>query len=324
MSSQSIRLAGPADILDMVPYLVGFYPAEAVVALGIRSGTVMLTMRVDMPPPGEAANLSAMITWVSDQHGAEELVVIGYSSDAEPARQLLGTVAAELDSFTLKDVLLVDGKRWWSLMCTGSCCPEDGRRYDPGSSPVAAEAVYAGLSVLADRRALEREVSGPPGGDHNDLRLLAEQQSAEIDHLDVSVRSELIRALVESGVAQSEPIDDATCARMAVLAAEVAVRDVALALITREQADKHLQLWARVVSRTTAPLEAAPLCLLGFCAWVCGNGALLNCCIERVNVINPDYSLAHLLDKISKWAIPPSLWDELRREIGREVPLATK
>jgi hypothetical protein len=324
MSSQSIRLAGPADILEMVPYLVGFYPGEAVVALLIRSGTVMLTMRVDMPPPDEAANLSAMITWVSDQHGAEELVVIGYSSDAEPARQVLTTVAAELDSGGLKDVLLVDGQRWWSLMCTGGCCPENGRPYDPGSSSVAAEAVYAGLSVLADRRALEREVSGPPGGDHNDLRLLAEKLSAEIDQLDVSARSDLIRALVESGVAQSESVDDATCARMAVLTAEVAVRDVALALITRDQAEKHLQLWARVVSRTTAPLEAAPLCLLGFCAWVCGNGALMNCCIERVTAIDPDYSLARLLDKISKWAIPPSVWDELSGEIGREVPLVTR
>jgi len=314
MSSQSIRLAGPADILEIVPYLLGFYPAEAVVALLIRSGTVMLTMRVDLPPPEEAANLSAMITWIADQHGAEELVVVGYSSDAESARQVLGTVGAELDSCALKDVLLVDGQRWWSLMCTGSCCPKDGRPYDPGSSSVAAEAVYAGLSVLADRRALEREVSGPPGGDHNGLRLLAEQQSAEIDRLDVSARAELIKALVESGVARSEPIDDATCARMAVLAAEVAVRDVALALITRKQAEQHLQLWARVVSRTTAPLEAAPLCLLGFCAWVCGNGALMNCCIERVTAIEPDYSLARLLDKISNWALPPSLWDELSRQ----------
>jgi Domain of unknown function (DUF4192) len=314
MSSQSIRLAGPADILEMVPYLVGFHPAEAVVALLIRSGTVMLTMRVDMPPPEEVANLSAMITWVSDQHGAEELVVIGYSSDAESARQVLGTVAAELDSCAVKDVLLVDGQRWWSLMCTGSCCPEAGRPYDPGSSTVAAEAVYAGLSVLADRRALECEVSGPPDGDHNDLRMLAEQQSAEIDHLDVAARAGLIRALVVSGVAESEPIDDVTCARMAVLAAEVAVRDVALALITREQAEKHLQLWSRVVSRTTAPLEAAPLCLLGFCAWVCGNGALMNCCLERVTAIEPNNSLARLLDKISKWALPPSLWDELSRQ----------
>jgi Domain of unknown function (DUF4192) len=314
MSKQSIRLAGPADILGIVPYLVGFHPAEAIVALLIRSGTVMLTMRVDMPPAEEAANLSAMITWIADQHGAEELVVVGYSSDAGPARQVLGTVAAELQSCALKDVLLVDGQRWWSLMCTGSCCTEAGRPYDPGSSSVAAEAVYAGLSVLADRRALEREVSGPPGGDHNDLRLLAEQQSAEITQLDVSARSELIRALIESGVAQSEPIDDATCARMAVLAAEAAVRDVALALITREQAEQYLRLWARVVSRTTAPLEAAPLCLLGFCAWVCGNGALMNCCIERVTTIEPDCSLALLLDKISKWALPPSLWDELSRQ----------
>jgi Domain of unknown function (DUF4192) len=324
MSSQSIRLAGPGDIVGMVPYLVGFYPTEAVVALLIRSGTVMLTMRVDMPSPDEAVNLAALIGRLSDQHGAEQLVVIGYGSHAESARQVLTTVAAEVDSGALRDLLLVHGRRWWSLICAGSCCGEDGQPYDPGSSSVAAEAVYAGLRVLPDRRALEREVSGPSSGDHNGLRRLAEQQSAVIGQLDLPARSDLIRSLVEHGLDQSEPVDDATCARMAVLVSEVAVRDVALALITRAQAEQHLQLWARVVSRTTAPLEAAPLCLLGFCAWVCGNGAMMNCCIERLSAIDPGCSLALLLDKISKRALPPSLWDELRSEICREVPLATK
>jgi hypothetical protein len=305
-----IRLSRPADVLGMVPFLLGFYPKESVVALLLKSVTVVLTIRVNMPPPEEAGDVAANIASLSDQHGAEQLVIIGYSVKPE-AREVLASVATKLDSYALKDVLFVDGQRWWSLMCSGNCCPAEGQPYDPSSSPSAAEAVYAGLGVLADRTALQAEVSGPPSEDRKDLRQLARQQSAKINRLNLEARCELLRTLVESAVAQAEPVDDVTCVQLAVLVAEVTVRDVAWGLITRDQADGHLQLWARVVSRTTAPLEAAPVCLLGFCAWVCGHGAMMNCCIERVMTIDPDYSMGHLLNKISLLALPPTLWDEL-------------
>ena len=88
MSSQSIRLAGPADILEMVPYLVGFYPGEAVVALLIRSGTVMLTMRVDMPPPDEAAGVPPTPPAIIGVASADVAVVptepLGDLNDDEP------------------------------------------------------------------------------------------------------------------------------------------------------------------------------------------------------------------------------------------------
>ena len=317
-ASTRIRLSHPADILGMVPYLLSFYPHESVVALLLKSGTIVLTIRANMPPPEEAGDVAANIASLSEQHGAEQLVLLGYSVKAE-ARDVLASVATKLESYALKDVLFVNGQRWWSLICSSNCCPAEGQPYDPSSSPAAAEAVFAGLSVRVDRAALQAEVSGPPPEDFEDLRQLARQQSAKINRLDFEARCELIRTLAESAVAQSGPVDDVTCAQLAVLVAEVSVRDVAWSLIAREQAEGHLRLWARVVSRTTAPLEAAPLCLLGFCAWVCGHGAMMNCCIERVRILDPDYSMGHLLNKISIFALSPNLWDELGAEIGRPL-----
>jgi hypothetical protein len=273
---------------------------------------------VNMPPVEEAPDLAAAIASISSQHDATELVVIGYSVHVEAARELLTTVATDLDTDSLKDVIFVDGQRWWSLLCTGECCPANGQPYDPSSSPAAAEAVYAGLGARADRRALEAEVSGPPAEERDGLRLLAEQESAKIEQLDRQAQCRLMQSLVEAGLAAPERLDDQTCAQMAVLAAEVRVRDVAWSLITSEHAEEHLRIWARVVSRTTSPLEPAPLCLLGFSAWICGHGAMMNCCIERVGVIDPNYSMGRLLDKISRRAVPPTLWDGPGSEIPRE------
>jgi Domain of unknown function (DUF4192) len=66
-----ITLSHPGDILGVVPYLVGFHPQESVVAVMLRSGRVMLTIRADVPPSSGAANLAAQITGLVVQHCAE-------------------------------------------------------------------------------------------------------------------------------------------------------------------------------------------------------------------------------------------------------------
>ena len=307
-----ITLSRPCDILGVVPYLVGFHPKESVVAVMLRLGKVVLTTRVDLPPPSEAADLAGQIVRLAGQQRAQDLVLIGYSVDPQ-ARDLLTEVATELAPFELQDILFVDGQRWWSLMCTGGCCPPDGRPYDPSSSPVAAQAVYAGLAARPDRRALEADVSGPIEQERPALFRFIEQESASIDGLSTRARCDLIRALMVAALAQQEPLDDSACARLALLASDVQVRDVAWAMISWKDAEQHRRVWARVVARTVAPLAAAPLCMLGFSAWICGDGAMMNCCIQRVSDVDPDYSFGQLLAEISQRALPPRLWNELGR-----------
>ncbi|HZA31528.1 MAG TPA: DUF4192 domain-containing protein [Propionibacteriaceae bacterium] len=312
-----IRLSRPGDILGVVPYLVGFHPKESIVAVMLRSGRVVLTIRVDLPPPSEAIDLAAHIVRVAGQHRAQDLVLIAYSVDPQ-AREVLTEVATELADCELQDVLFVDGQRWWSLVCTGGCCPPDGRPYDPSSSAVAAQAVYAGLAARPDRRALEADVGGPTEEEHATLSRLVQQESAHVDGLGLAARCDLMRTVIEASLAQQEPLDDPTCARLALLARDVPVRDVAWAMISWKDAEHHRRVWARVVARTVAPLEAAPLCLLGFCAWICGDGAMMNCCIQRVTDVDPDYSFGQLLAKISQQALSPQLWNEVGPADGKQ------
>ena len=188
--------------------------------------------------------------------------------------------------------------------------------HDAGSNSLSAAAVFAGMSALPDRAAVEALVAGPPPEDEPGLSdLVDDALEAAIDS-SVGARKRLVRRLVNDAVG-GPPLSDAACVRMAVLVHNLEVRDVAWAQLSRERAEDHVALWQQVVARTPSWLASAPLCLLGMAAWVAGNGALQNCCIERVDRIDPTYTMADLLADINRRALPPHYWDELLREFRR-------
>jgi hypothetical protein len=45
----------------------------------------------------------------------------------------------------------------------------------------------------------------------------------------------------------------------------------------------------------------------------------MNCCIERAEAIDPDYTLIGLLAEIGRRGIPPSAWRELGPALREEV-----
>jgi len=151
--------------------------------------------------------------------------------------------------------------------------------------------------------------------------------SSELESLSAPGRAELIASMVLQLVAEPRRLSDAECLRLAVLTGTIAARDVAWSMITRDEVGGHLRLWQQVVARAVAPFELAPLCLLGLSAWIAGDGALQNCCVERALRLDPDYSLAGLLDEINLRALPPSFWDQLAEGMssvvgGGRTPLA--
>ena len=85
--------------------------------------------------------------------------------------------------------------------------------------------------------------------------------------------------------------------------------------MSRARAEEHVALWRRVVSVAVWPYEAAPLGMLAIAGWVNGNGALLNCCIERLEAVAPDYSLLALCRDISDQAIAPSCFDAIAEDL---------
>ena len=189
---------------------------------------------------------------------------------------------------------------------------------------MAVEAIYAGMNASTDRQAIAEQVAGPRAADTDRLAEVAAQIALEIRTQPRGHRQAMMARLVETLLNRAGPIAEADGARLAVLAADVVVRDVAWAMMSRADADAHVDLWRQVVATTVAPLEAAPLCLLGVAAWISGNGALQNCCVDRVHRIDPRYSMATLLAEINERALPPRFWDQLGEQMRAETGLVTR
>ena len=308
-----------SDLLAVIPYMVGFHPTESIVAVLMRSGHVALTMRVDLPTTPAVADagaaLARQLTAVARANRMTRIALVGYSADTLRANRVLTATMEEIRDVELADVYYVDGERWWSLTCSGPCCPLEGTAYDLGSHAYVAEAVYAGMSIEPSRAALREGLLGP---DPAEVEELEGTLAAVLDSLteldDQTWANSAIQQTVRESLDRAE-VSDEVCARLALLALNKTVRDHAWAMISHDDADLHAQLWRRVVARVPPVVSAAPLGLLGMAAWIGGNGALQNVCGERLAEIHPGYTLGEILLDLSDRAIPPSAWDTWAAEM---------
>ncbi|HEY5784671.1 MAG TPA: DUF4192 domain-containing protein [Microlunatus sp.] len=307
-----LRVREPGDILGVVPYLLGFHPTESLVAAFVRQRQVVVTARIDLAATADVEALVDQLELVGRQIGSRSLVLIGYSADGG-VRDLMRDLA-DLVPLDLVDVLAVSGDRWWSVCCDGECCPPEGRPYDIASHPLAAAAVMAGISATATRQEIADLAAGPPTADHGRLGGLAEDTVRQLAGMSPRRRRQRMKRLIDRTLRSGGPTE-AEAIEIAVLARDLAVRDAAWALMSRAEAADHVVLWRRVVSVAVWPSEAAPLGMLAMAGWLSGNGALLNCCIERLERVAPDYSLLRLCRDISDQAVPPRHFDVIAEEM---------
>jgi hypothetical protein len=310
----------PADFLAVVPYLLGFHPSESLVAVLSRRGRVVLTARLDLPTPDLVDPVRDQVLAVAERHHIDEAVFAVYGEDATVGRALLQRLLDGVPGqVRVREALLVSGGRWWSLTCRTGCCPAEGTPFDPTTSRLAAEAVYAGLSAESSRSALEVQVGGPQAADVPRLEEAVRQARLAVASLDRAASAARMADTVRAVLAGTVALDEPTCALLAVLALDLTVRDVAWALMSRDAISEHLRLWSSVVARSPDEVASAPLGLLGVAGWISGNGALLNCCIERLERADPGYTMRRVLSDISDRALPPHLWDELVEDLRTEV-----
>ena len=124
ITSATVHLRRPSDLVTAVPYLLGFHPDPgSIVILGIHDRTVAFTVRLDAPAPD--VEFDPAQVWIrlarpladADTHA---VVVIGYlPADRDRTLLLVGATAP----VPLLEILRVDDGRWWSLTCPDDCCP---------------------------------------------------------------------------------------------------------------------------------------------------------------------------------------------------------
>jgi len=321
-----LRARGAPDLLALVPFQLGFHPAESLVTVLVRSGRVLLTARLDLPAADSAGATASFLSDLVRQHGIEELVLLAYSGQPGPARELLTGLLVALPTGLVNEALYVDGSRWWSMTCTDICCPAEGTPYDVASHPLAAAAVFAGMNARADRSELADSVSGPAADDVARLTALTDTVLGELDELDdPRLGARLLESILDKAVSEPAPLTERTSATLALLVSDLQLRDLAWAMIEPDSAEEHARVWMQVVRQVPPTLSAAPLALLGMAAWIGGDGALQNCCCDELARLHPQYSMGGLLTDISDRALSPKLWPAfnggMQAEIRRELDL---
>jgi len=86
-------------------------------------------------------------------------------------------------------------------------------------------------------------------------------------------------------------------------------------VLTTSKAVACLPFWKEVLIRTPYPMRSAVLGVTAMVAWVAGEGALMNICIEEAEKTDPDYPLVSLVKQISMACLTPASWEEIRAEV---------
>jgi Domain of unknown function (DUF4192) len=326
---QTVQVGSPAAVLAVVPHLLGFVPSKSLIVIGAGPplDRVNVTLRFDLPDPPDTRTARDMAQHaVSVLTGQQQAlaVAIGYGpgSLVTPVADAIRK-AARRAQLELRDVLRVEGGRYWSYQCRNpACCPPQGVPLDPGH-PAGAAMDAAGMPVLPDRAALTASI-GPLGGitrtSMRDATRRAETHALSlVSQASRSGRSRDTRRLVllEGLSAVTDAlatyrqggrfVTDDQVAWLALALTSLRVRDDAWARMDTDFRDAHTRLWTDVVRRAEPTYLPAPACLLAFTAWQCGNGALANVALERALTVDPGYSMALLLRDTIDAGAPPSL-----------------
>lgn len=187
MTTTTIRVSEPRELLAYIPYRLGFRPRQSAVVVSLRGGRrrIGLVARVDladladpMTGPQVAEGLATHL-W---RDGAERVVLVGYDDAARTEGGWRTELQVALDNAldaleaTIPEtqVWVVDDARYYAFDCQDeACCPAAGRPLgDLEATQVSAQMVFSGASVAAHRGATT-EVSPAPKGARYNVRRVA-------------------------------------------------------------------------------------------------------------------------------------------------------
>jgi hypothetical protein len=336
-----VKLTTPADLVGVVPWLVGFHPEESLVVICLRGRRLRtgLTMRVDLPSPEHAETVADQLAARVRHDGAAAAFLACYTDAADdadgalPQAAFVATLVQALDrrGVGCKEALLVRSGRWHSYTCdVEECCPRAGRALPetptPAVSRVAAEGVVSGRAPLSGRAELERSVRGPVG-----LRRVVAEAACErayraaaaevaADRGTAHARTlALFGEALRSYEAGRPELPDDTAARVAVGLLDRQARDEVVTWVL-ESAEAPLTALLGDLVRATPDPVCPPACtVLAWVAHAFGNGALANVAVDRALRHDPDYTMARLVREGLDRQVPPSAVRQVCADVRREI-----
>ncbi|WP_052709137.1 DUF4192 domain-containing protein [Streptomyces sp. NRRL S-495] len=328
----SLTMRGPADMAEALPYLLGFFPDDSIVAVGLQPPGLHQggVIRLDIPEsaaewPAAAEETAALMVQLSERQEQRPVQVLLYlcqdpavrgpgREHGPPVAERLRPLAERLrQSFEsrgvrVKESLCVSAGRWWSYLCTREgCCDPGGHpiRREPGPGPVAVAATVAGLAPRGSRKEIMAGLApiGPPGAESVRAALAragAGPGAAPGGRRPVDRRegARLIDTAVAEFMAGAVSLDDDRAARLLLALQDRVLRDRAAEYARPAELASTRRLWTFLATRCVAPherLAAPPLTLLAWVSWVAGDAATARVVLGHTLRRAPGYLLAQLL-----------------------------
>lgn len=310
------RIRDLHDLLGVIPHLLGFHPDESLVALVVVDGQVQLTARADLGDLKPAGHLEVLLDRMVLRWPAARVWLVAYADVEKQGWRLLRRGRRCLGDALAGELLCVSGGHY-------RVGEPDGPQYrhDPTTTPSAASATLHGLQARPSRAALRRSIVADEPSPFEAERSLAAALERALTLSESVLPGEMVAALESALAAPARQTRD-QLVWLALLSTDPDARDRALVTITHDCAEACVEVWSRVVRSCPHGLQGQPLALLGWSAWVCGDGALQSICLEELERLGESLPLQRLLDRLNESMVPPSFWTELRADmVGVIKPL---
>lgn len=339
-----VRITDPADLIAAVPAMLGFRPHRSVVVICLAGDptVVQAVLRADLPDPA-AHDGAALVDHLvercarADCERAVAVIVddrLGGAGPDDPLcndplcddpdgdahgvlLDLLADVLAEIGVELVSGYLVTDlvaDAAWWTLLGD----PDGGPLPDPGASEIAATQVLRGHPIRASRAELVRLLAPRPPAERTRvarLRSAARHPSSRARRRPVgAVIEEVVARIVDAGGS----LGDEAIAAVSVALERFEVRDALLGLVVTDAADAAETAWLGMVRALTGPERAEPAALLGFSAYVRGDGPLAGVALGLALTADPEHRLAGMLDAALYHGVRPDALVRLAHT-GREV-----
>lgn len=335
MTTDTLKLRSPSELLAIVPYLLGFEPNNSIMVICLENSTIGLTQRLDLPPAGEGEVVVRSLMPSLMREHPDQVLLIAYENQPDLSAEAVVAMTSALTAarVPIHDWIVVRDGRWRSLDChEPSCCPVEGQPVPaPAEVPeLASEFIGHELSPHADRNALAAQLEAGPES-------VADGDFEAAEAMEPGALTAVWPQIFDAGDSPAQ-VTPAMAASAAVSLRDVQVRDGLVAWLTPGTLDPaHLpaevqslisgmdrewdedqpdtgaivamnRIQARLV-RLCALLPdehaAAALTVLSCFTWWRGNGALTRAGLDRALRCQPDYRLALLLGRMVDMAIRP-------------------
>jgi hypothetical protein len=298
------RQGGSDQLLGMVPYLLGYHPTEALVAI-IKKPDRPLPRVVSLPLSEPTTMLLNHLT-LQIPEKASGVVLIGYGPATHRAKIAAVSEVLQLLAPVVGRLLYTDG----ILTCLTpecTCSAAEGVPVDPRSTRLAAELAMTGRVALPSRQDLNTLVAADPTA-----QAVTEAALGTLDATGTSGPADLA-----SLIAPARTGEWLTAEQVARLCLALHDRDnLVTAWHHTRGRRRHHELWLDVTRRAPEQHAGAPAALAAWSAWCRGQDALAQAALDRARAIAPDDGFtrivgylvdAHLPAHRLRWPLTPHL-----------------